>query len=97
MLRQRSDYVAGAPARLLLSGLHELLESAKLIRTTPVLLLAAKNDILLPVSAVDALHNRIGEMSTMRTVDAMHLDAVDRSRGLLYNWLEGLNHPIGPT
>ncbi len=95
MLKQRSDYVAGAPARELLSGLQELLDSARHIRSTPVLLLAAKNDILLPLAAVEALHNRIGEMSTMRTVDAMHLDAVDRSRGLLYNWLEEINQPTG--
>lgn len=87
MLKQRSDYVVGAEGIELLRGLNRLLEAASSLAPLPTLVIAAKNDLLLPVSKVEALAARIGESAELRTIDAMHLDAPDRSRGLIANWL----------
>lgn len=90
MLKQRADYVQGTPAKELLSGLNDMLESANELGSLPVLLIAARSDVLLPVANVELLGERIGATADLRVIDAMHLDAPDRSRGLLLNWLEGL-------
>jgi pimeloyl-ACP methyl ester carboxylesterase len=90
MLNMRSDYVSGAPAIELLNGLSGMLESADKVGPLPVLLVAARNDVLLPVTSVEKLGERIGPTAEVRTIEAMHLDTPEKSRGLVYRWLEGL-------
>jgi pimeloyl-ACP methyl ester carboxylesterase len=93
MLLQRKDYVAGAPAINLLAGLDRLLSFAPQLGTCalPVLLVAARSDVLLPVENVRRLAEQIGESAEMRVIDAQHIDAPDKARGLVANWLQDLD------
>ena len=90
MLKVRSDYVSGAPAQELLQGLDGMLDAAANIGDLPTLLIAARNDVLLPVANVEMLAAKIGTQTSIRIVEAMHLDAPEKSRGALFNWLESL-------
>ena len=90
MLAQRSDYVAGAPPLELLTGLNRLLESASQLGDLPTLLIAAKQDVLLPVERVEALAARIGANAAMMVLETTHLEAPDKARGSIANWLEHL-------
>jgi pimeloyl-ACP methyl ester carboxylesterase len=90
MLTQRADYVRGAPAKELLAGLNGMLDSASQIDQLAALMIAARSDVLLPVSSVHLLAERIGPSAEVRTIEAMHLDAPEKSRGILFRWLEGL-------
>ncbi len=88
MLAQRHDYVAGAPALELLHGLNTLVESASEIGDLPALFIAARQDVLIPVTRVEALAARAGRNATCVALDASHLDAPDRSRATIIQWLE---------
>lgn len=94
MLAQRAGYVRGAPARDLLAGLNNMLSSAEMVRV-PTLLVAARNDVLLPVASVEMLGKTMGALAEVRVIEAMHLDAPDKSRGVVYNWLEALRKREG--
>jgi pimeloyl-ACP methyl ester carboxylesterase len=88
MLAQRSDYVAGTPPLELLQGIDRLLESARELGDLPILLIAAKQDVLLSVERVEALAERIGSNASVTTLESTHLEAPDRARGMIANWLE---------
>ncbi len=90
MLKQRGDYVRGAPAKDLLSGLNGMLDRAGKIGPLPTLLVGARNDVLLPVRNVEILGERLGATAEVRIIEAMHLDAPDKSRGIVIRWLEML-------
>lgn len=93
MLAQRSDYVVGAPALELLIGLNALVLSAQEIGPLPTLCIAARQDVLVPVRSVEELAALVGPHAAVIELEAMHLDAPDRARGPIANWLEGLIHP----
>ena len=90
MLAQRSDYVAGAPPLQLLTGLDRLLEAAREIGDLSTLLIAAKQDVLLTVERVEALAARIGPGAAVTVLETTHLEAPDKSRGAIANWLDRL-------
>ena len=93
MLVQRSDSVAGAPAANLLAGLDRLLASAPRLRSyaLPTLLVAARSDVLLPVENVRELAEQIGDSAELRVIDAQHIDAPDKARGVVANWLQDID------
>lgn len=88
MLAQRRDYVAGAPALELLTGLNTLVLSAAEIGDLPALFLAARQDVLISVARVEALAALAGANASVVVLDAAHLDAPDRSRATIIQWLE---------
>ena len=88
MLAQRRDYVAGAPALTLLQGLDTLVLSAAEIGDLPALFIAARQDVLIPPARIEALAALAGSNSSCVTLDAIHLDAPDRSRATIIQWLE---------
>ena len=88
MLTQRHDYVAGAPALELLHGLDALVLSAAEMGDLPALFIAARQDVLIPVARVEALAARAGANASAVALDASHLDAPDRARAAIIQWLE---------
>ena len=88
MLAQRRDYVAGAPALELLTGLNTLVLAATEIGDLPALFIAARQDVLISVARVEALAALAGENASVIALDAAHLDAPDRSRATIIQWLE---------
>jgi pimeloyl-ACP methyl ester carboxylesterase len=88
MLAQRRDYVAGAPPLELLTGLNTLVQTAAEIGDLPALFIAARQDVLLPVARVEALAALAGANASVVALDAAHLDAPDRSRATIIQWLE---------
>ena len=90
MLAQRSDYVTGAPALELLTGLNTLVLSAQEVGPLPALFLAARQDVLVSIARVEELAALVGPHAIVTVLDATHLDAPDRARGPVANWLQGL-------
>jgi pimeloyl-ACP methyl ester carboxylesterase len=88
MLAQRHDYVTGAPALDLLTGLNTLVLSAAEIGDLPALFIAARQDVLISVARVEALAALAGPNASVVALDAAHLDAPDRSRATIIQWLE---------
>ena len=89
MLAQRHDYVAGAPALELLTGLNSMVQTAAAeIGDLPALFIAARQDVLLSVARVEALAAIAGANASVVVLDAAHLDAPDRSRATIIQWLE---------
>ena len=88
MLAQRRDYVAGSPPLDLLRGLNALVQTAAEIGDLPALFIAARQDVLLPVARVEALAALAGANASVVALDAAHLDAPDRSRATIIQWLE---------
>lgn len=98
MLTQRRDYVAGAPALELLQQLDSLVLAADEIDLLPALFIAARQDVLLPVERVEALAARVGASASVAIMEASHLEAPDRARAVLIQWLEaqGLSSKAQP-
>jgi len=88
MLAQRRDYVAGAPPLELLQGLDTLVLSAAEIGDLPALFIAARQDVLIPPARIEALAALAGSQAAFVALDAAHLDAPDRSRATIIQWLE---------
>jgi pimeloyl-ACP methyl ester carboxylesterase len=92
MLAQRQDYVAGAPARQLLAELNTLVLAAKgVAEGLPALFIAAKQDVLVSVARVEALAALTGPDAAVTVIDSSHLEAPDRSRGVIAQWLDSLD------
>ena len=87
MLQQRSDYVTGAPALALVAGVDRLVEEAANIGGLPVLLVAAKQDVIVPLERIEALSRLMGNASLVQ-MDSSHLEAPDRARAAILQWLE---------
>ena len=87
MLNQRADYIAGAPASELIRELDSLVLSARAIPPLPTLFIAARQDVLVPVSRVEALA-ALAPHSTLEVLDTSHLEAPDRARATLIRWLQ---------
>ncbi len=91
MLAQRSDYVVGAPALELLSGLDTLILATREIGNLPALFIAARQDVLVSVARVEQLAALAGPAASVTTLDTSHLDAPDRSRSTIAQWLDQQN------
>ena len=89
MLKQRSDYVAGASAETLLYELNVMVFSAREIGAIPALFIAAKQDVLVSAERVEALA-ALASNSVVVRIDSSHLEGPDRSRPALFQWLNQL-------
>ena len=87
MLTQRADYIAGSPASELIRELDSLVLSARDLPPLPTLFLAARQDVLIPVSRVEALA-ALAPHATLEILDSSHLEAPDRARAALLRWLQ---------
>ena len=88
MLAQRSDYVAGSPAVQLLTEIEGLVPFAQHIGDLPMLFIAARQDVLIPVERVEGLAQLAGPSAQVAVIDASHLEGPDRSRAVISQWLE---------
>ena len=88
MLAQRSDYVAGADPREILEQAELLVSNSRIPDGIPTLFVAARNDLLVKVDSVRELANFASDQSEIIEVDAAHLDAPERARGSIANWLD---------
>jgi pimeloyl-ACP methyl ester carboxylesterase len=87
MLAQRSDYVTGAPPMELLQQLDALTLSASDVGDLPALFVAAKQDALVTPGRVEELARLVGPTATLVTLDTSHLEAPDRARPTVLQWL----------
>ncbi len=87
MLTQRRDYIAGANASELIRELDALVLSARDVPPLPTLFIAARQDVLIPVSRVEALA-ALAPHATLEILDTSHLEAPDRARAALLSWLQ---------
>jgi len=88
MLAQRSDYVVGAPARQLLQEVDTMALAAEEIGSLPALFIAARQDALISLAHVEELAELAEQPASVAVVDSSHLEAPDRSRGTIVQWLE---------
>jgi pimeloyl-ACP methyl ester carboxylesterase len=88
MLEQRSDYVVGAPPLELLGQLDGLVLSATHIGDLPALFIAARQDALVSPERVAEVAAMVGPTATVATVDTSHLEAPDRARPTILQWLQ---------
>ncbi len=88
MLEQRSDYVAGAPPLELLGQLDRLVLSASQVGDLPALFIAAKQDALVAPERVAETAALVGPTAAVTIVDTSHLEAPDRARPTIYQWLQ---------
>jgi hypothetical protein len=87
MLAQRLDYVDGAPALQLLTELNEVILAVKEIHHLPSLFIAAAQDVLVSVDRVRDLAALAGSRAEVAVVETSHLEAPDRSRPAIIQWL----------
>jgi pimeloyl-ACP methyl ester carboxylesterase len=92
MLAQRSDYVAGAPAAWLIQELDGLAEAVSDLSYIPALFIAARQDVVVSPARVEELARAAGERATVTLIDTTHLEAPDRSRGTVLQWLDELDN-----
>ena len=90
MLEQRKDYVIGAPVNWLLDELSKIVLSAKDVAPLPALFIAGRQDILVSIARVEELANMAGKSASVSILDTSHLEAPDKSRSLIFQWLEHL-------
>jgi pimeloyl-ACP methyl ester carboxylesterase len=88
MQEMRQDYVSGAPVRTLMAELNEMVLSAREVGDLPALFVAAKQDVLIMPERIAALAEMVGPHTDFQAIEAQHLDAPDRARGLILQWLE---------
>ncbi|MCS6776478.1 MAG: alpha/beta fold hydrolase [Chloroherpetonaceae bacterium] len=88
MLQMRQDYVQGTPVPQLLEELRSMLRSACEVGTLPVLFIAAQQDVLVTPERVFELAEQVGPHAEVQVIEAQHVDAPDRARGVILNWLE---------
>lgn len=86
MLKQRQDYVSGAPALQLLQGIDEMALSVREIGTIPALFIAARQDVLVSVHRVEELA-AMAAKSRVVTLETTHLDSPIASRSVILQWL----------
>jgi pimeloyl-ACP methyl ester carboxylesterase len=89
MLQQREDYFVGAPALRIVSELDSIAAEGSHLGGLPALFIAARHDILIALGDVEELARRAGPSAVFASVESSHLEAPDRSRGRILEWLEG--------
>lgn len=88
MLSQRSDYVTGIEPMALLEQMDKLAEQVKQNSPKPTLLVAATQDVIAKPSRVRDMAPLIGPHVEITEINSSHLEAPDRARGTVANWLE---------
>ena len=88
MLSQRSDYVTGIEPMKLLEQMDVIAENVRQNPPRPTLLVAARSDVIAKPGRVKEMADRIGPHAEYAEIDSGHLDAPDRSRGAVANWLD---------
>ncbi len=88
MLSQRSDYVTGIDPMTLLEEMDVLANQVQQNPPKPTLLVAATADVIAKPSRVREMVELVGPHAEIAEVDASHLDAPDRARGTVANWLD---------
>lgn len=91
MLRQRADYISGAPIQVFL----ERFDAAPFfpLAPIPVLCIAGKQDVLVSIDQVKAMKDQLGPTAQMAVLETSHLEAPERARTILYHWLQNLETP----
>ncbi|MGC8668408.1 MAG: alpha/beta hydrolase [Chthonomonadales bacterium] len=88
MLSQRADYVEGAPPLEVFRGWDRLMQEWRGLGTRPALFVAAAADGMVKPVRVRLLADRCGPGAQFVEIDANHLEAPDRSRGVVADWLD---------
>src|SRR5262249_50253789 len=88
MLSQRSDYISGADPMELLEEFDELTAGFAGLGDRPSLFVAAKGDVVVKPSRVKELSEMAGANSEYAEIEGSHLEAPDKARGLVANWLD---------
>jgi pimeloyl-ACP methyl ester carboxylesterase len=88
MLAQRADYVDGAPPLELLGQMGALVSRVKDLASIPSLFVAARGDVLVKSEKLRELSLTVGPKAEFAEIDGSHLEAPDRARGLVANWLD---------
>ena len=88
MLSQRSDYVTGIEPMALLEEMDILAAQVRQNPPKPTLLIAATGDVIAKPSRVREMAEQVGPHAELAEIDASHLDAPDRARGTVANWLD---------
>lgn len=89
MLTQRADYVVGLEPSRLLAQMDALAQNIGTLDGRPALFVAARGDVLMKPESVRELALRVvGPQAEYVEVDGSHLEAPDRARGVVGNWLD---------
>jgi hypothetical protein len=88
MLEQRSAYIDGAEAMTLLREMDGLAGNVERLGARPSLFVAARNDLLVRPDTLRSLSVLAGPNAQFVEVESQHLDAPDRARGAVANWLD---------
>ncbi len=96
MLAQRGDYVTGAPALQLLEELGTMVSASTEIGELPALFVAARQDVLVSVKHVEALAAQVGTQTSVAVIESSHLEAPDRARSAIIQWLDTLERSSLP-
>ncbi|MDE2126835.1 MAG: alpha/beta fold hydrolase [Armatimonadetes bacterium] len=90
MLAQRSAYVNGASSAELYPQIRARALAAANLKQLPTLFIAALRDVIVEPDRLKELCELAGPYAEYATVDAAHMDAPDRARGLVGAWLDRL-------
>ena len=89
----RSSYVVGLSLPELVMPIDSALDEAlPKLAGRPVLVVAAQRDMMVSMSSVRDLYDRLSEPKTFETIDSDHTTAADNARSAVLQWLNGL-HP----
>jgi pimeloyl-ACP methyl ester carboxylesterase len=88
MLEARGDYVAGTPAIDLVHEFDVATNSISPLGSIPALFVAAKQDALVSAAAMRILADRVASEAELVEIDANHLEAPQRCRGIVAGWLD---------
>jgi pimeloyl-ACP methyl ester carboxylesterase len=88
MLAQRADYVEGMEPLTLLEGLGSLVPLIHNLSEISALFVAARGDILVKSEKLRELSLQAGPLAEFAEIDGSHLEAPDRARGTVANWLD---------
>lgn len=88
MLSQRADYVEGAAPLQIFREWDRIMEQWPGLGERPALFVAASADGMVKPSRVRLLAERCGPGAHVVEVDANHMEAPDRARGAVADWLD---------
>jgi hypothetical protein len=88
MLSQRADYICGAEPMRLLEQFDEIAAAWNGIGNKPSLFVAARGDGVVKPSRVKEMSDRAGPTAEYAEIDGSHLEAPQRARGTVANWLD---------
>jgi len=88
MLAQRAAYVDGAEPQRLLEQMDVLADAVERFGNRPALFVAARGDVLVRADRLREMALRAGPRAEFVEIDGSHLEAPDRARGAVANWLD---------